>query len=188
MEKYAVTRTVHLIRHGQSTFNAHMTATGEDPMTPDAPLSSVGEAQVADLRSRMADVAVDLLVTTPFTRAIQTGLGAFGGRGLPVVVEALHREHLGASCDVGRSPAILAESFPDLEFGHLDDPWWHHDPDHDGPFAIEPHPSLEDRVERFREWLSGRPERRIVVVGHGTFFWKLTGCFMNNAEVVTLEL
>lgn len=181
-------KTVHLIRHGQSTFNAHMSLTGEDPMTFDAPLSPRGEEQVRALREAMADRPVDLVVTSPFTRAIQTSLGAFGPRGLPLVVEAMHREHLAASCDVGRSPAELAQAFPELDFDHLDDPWWYHRHDHDGPFAEEPQDQVMDRVHRFKGWLASRPERHIVVVGHGTFFWMLTGRFLNNAEVATLEI
>lgn len=181
-------RTVHLIRHGQSTFNAQMSLTGVDPMLFDAPLSDLGKEQVADLRSQMADVPVDLVVTSPFTRAIQTSMGAFGGRELPVQVEAIHREHLAASCDVGRSPAELVNDFPHLTFDHLDDPWWHTEDGHDGPFIREPQDVLMDRVKRFRGWIASRPEEHIAVVGHGTFFYMLIDRFLNNAEVHTLEL
>jgi broad specificity phosphatase PhoE len=181
-------KTVHLIRHGQSTFNAHMSLTGEDPMHFDAPLSPLGERQVDGLKQQAAALPVDLVVTTPFTRAIQTSLGAFGHRGLPVVVEALHREHLAASCDVGSSPSDLVAAFPELDFAHLDDPWWYHRQGHRGPFAEEPHEMLLQRVDRFRGWLASRPERRVAVVGHGTFFYMLIGRFLNNAEVATIEL
>jgi broad specificity phosphatase PhoE len=181
-------KTVHLIRHGQSTFNAHMSLHGVDPMFFDAPLSKRGEEQVSALRSEVSAMPVDLVVTSPFTRAIQTSLGAFGTRGLPLVIEPLHREHLNASCDVGSSPDTLAGAFPELDFDHLDDPWWYHKDGHKGPFAEEPHEMLLDRVDRFRGWLASRPERRIAVVGHGTFFYMLLGRFLNNAEVAELEL
>ncbi|WP_416899675.1 MAG: histidine phosphatase family protein [Minwuia sp.] len=181
-------KTIHLIRHGQSTFNAHMSLTGEDPMTFDAPLSPKGEQQVKALSREVAALPVDLVVSTPFTRAIQTSIGAFGARGLPMVIEPLHREHLAASCDVGSSPLRLAEAFPELDFGHLADPWWYVKAGHHGPFAEEPHDELMQRVNRFRGWLASRPERRIAVVGHGTFFYMLIGRFLNNAEVAKLEL
>ncbi|WP_417513825.1 histidine phosphatase family protein [Minwuia sp.] len=183
-----MSKTIHLIRHGQSTFNAHMSLHGVDPMYFDAPLSPRGEEQVAALRDQMAAHPVDLVVSTPFTRAIQTSLGAFGHRGLPLVIEALHREHLNASCDVGSPPKVLTDAFPELDFGHLDDPWWYQKEGHRGPFAEEPHDMLMERVNRFRGWLASRPERRIAVVGHGTFFYMLLGRFLNNAEVAKLEL
>ena len=47
---------------------------------------------------------------------------------------------------------------------------------------------FEERVERFRGWLAARPERMIAVVGHGTFFSRLTGRFLANCEVAVLEL
>lgn len=183
-------RTVHLIRHGQSTFNAQMSLTGIDPMLYDAPLSDLGQQQVSKLRHQMADVPVDLVVTSPFTRAIQTSMAAFGHRDLPVVVESIHREHLAASCDVGRSPDELVSDFPHLTFDHLDDPWWHSQDGHDAsekPFAIEPQDILMDRVKRFRGWIASRPEEHIAVVGHGTFFFMVMDRFLNNAEVHTLE-
>lgn len=182
-----MSKIVHLIRHGQSTFNAHMSLTGRDPMQFDAPLSPAGHEQVVALRNEMAGRRVDLVVSSPFTRALQTSLGAFGGRDAPFVVEALHREHLGASCDVGRSPTVLAREFPEIAFDHLDDPWWHVVDGHDGPFAEEPQDLLMERVKRFRGWLSARPEKHIAVVGHGTFFYMMTGRFLTNAEVFTVE-
>jgi len=181
-------KTVHLIRHGQSTFNAHMSLTGEDPMHFDARLSPRGEEQVAALRHEMSGRPVDLVVTTPFTRAIQTSLAGFGQRGLPMIVEALHREHLNASCDVGSSPDKLVGAFPELDFAHLDDPWWYQKQGHPGPFAEEPHHMLMERVNRFQGWLASRPERRIAVVGHGTFFYMILGRFLDNAEVATIEV
>lgn len=181
-------KVVHLIRHGQSTFNAYMSLHGVDPMYFDAPLSDKGVEQVRQLRREAEALQIDLVVSTPFTRAIQTATGAFGPRGLPMVIEPLHREHLAASCDVGSSPSELAKTFPELDFGHLNDPWWYVKQGHAGPFAEEPHHELLDRVDRFRGWLASRPERRIAVVGHGTFFYMLIGRFLNNAEVATIEL
>ena len=43
-----MTKIVHCIRHGQSTFNAHFAETGEDPLHFDAPLTELGQRQVAE--------------------------------------------------------------------------------------------------------------------------------------------
>lgn len=177
-------KTIFLIRHGQSTFNAHYEATGEDPGHFDAPLTDLGHAQAAQVRDDLAGTPVDLAVCSPLTRAIQTTLGIFGERGVPVHVTHHHRERLESSCDVGRSPVLLREHFPGLVFDHLDDPWWHHDPDMSGPFVIEPLGVFEKRVEEFAEWISARPEANVAVIGHGTFFHALTGRWLRNCEVM----
>ena len=180
-------KTIHLIRHGQSTFNAAFEATRVDPLHFDARLTPLGHEQVAAARERLAGAAYDLVVTSPFTRAIETTLGIFG-ESRPVLVEALHREWLWSSCDVGRSPSLLTDEFPALSFAHLDDPWWHDAEEKDAlGFAIEPEPVFMARLEAFRAWLTSRPEQRIAVVGHGTFFYMLTGQQLANCEMLAFE-
>lgn len=180
-------RTVHLIRHGQSVFNAAFDAvTRIDPMVFDAPLSPTGREQAAALRAEVHGLGVEIVVTSPLTRAIETTLGAFGPDHAPVRVEPLHRERLEHSGDVGRSPVELARDFPGLAFDHLDDPWWHTDGSHPRAIVIESEPVLLARVEGFRAWLAARPERVIAVVGHGTFLHRLTGHHFRNCERLTI--
>jgi broad specificity phosphatase PhoE len=186
-----MTKIVHCIRHGQSTFNAHWEAHGEDPMHFDAPLTELGLRQVEERAPELRRHPYELVVTSPLTRAIQTTMGLFRGHpsNPPVIVECLHREHLESSCDVGRATALLAQDFPHLSFGHLDEIWWHNegDPGERG-FVSEPSHMFEERVDRFKDWLKARPEGLIAVVGHGTFFSRITGRFMANCEVAVLEL
>jgi broad specificity phosphatase PhoE len=186
-----MTKIVHCIRHGQSTFNAHFAETGLDPLHPDAPLTDLGRRQVAERAPELRQYAYELVVTSPLTRAIQTTLGLFGAHPAspPIHVECLHREFLESSCDVGRAPGLLAQDFPNLSFGHLEEIWWHSDgePGERG-FANEPAEILAERVSRFRDWLAARSERLVAVVGHGTFFYHLTGQQLRNCEIATLEL
>ena len=182
-------RTVHLIRHGQSLFNAAFDpATRSDPMLFDAPLSPKGRAQAAALRAEAHGLGAELIVTSPLTRAIETTLAAFGPDHGPVLVEALHRERVEHSCDVGRPPAELAQAFPGLAFDHLDDPWWHSDGSHPRAIVVEPEPVLLTRVAAFRAWLGARRERVIAVVGHGTFLNRLTGLEFRNCQRATIAL
>lgn len=174
--------TIILIRHGQSTFNAHYEATGLDPGHVDARLTPLGEEQVRHARAALASTPVDLVVSSPLTRALQTATGIFAGRDLRYHVTCMHRERLESSCDVGRSPRHLAREFPSLAFDHLDDPWWHCGPESGSGYAVEPHETFSQRVARFRAWLADRPERRVAVVGHGTFFHALTGRWLANCE------
>lgn len=182
-------KTIHLIRHGQSVFNAAFDAVQRiDPMIFDAPLSPIGRDQAAALRPDVHGLGVELVVTSPLTRAIQTTLHAFGLDHAPVQVEALHRERLEHSGDVGRSPRDLRREFPDLTFDHLDDPWWHNDGSHPRAIVLEPEDMLLGRVSAFRNWLASRPEKTIAVVGHGTFLNRLTGHHFKNCERLTIDI
>jgi broad specificity phosphatase PhoE len=179
------------IRHGESTFNAAWRAAAVDPLHFDAPLSPVGVEQVRQARRAFEDLPVELVVTSPLTRALQTAAGLFDGhRHSPrIVVHALMRERLENSCDVGRSPAQLAVDFPALDLAHLDDVWWHVDgaPDTRG-VCIEPVAAVAARAIQFRSYLRARPERCIAVVGHGTFFFHLTGRMLANCETADVGL
>ena len=186
-----MTKIVHCIRHGQSTFNEAFELNRVDPLHWDAPLTELGQRQAAEVAAAVRHVAYELIVTSPLTRALQTTHAIFKDHPSAdrIRVECLHREHLASSCDVGRAPALLAQEFPHLAFDHLDEAWWHGpgEPDERG-FAFEPQESLEERVRHFREWIVARPERLIAVVGHGTFFYHLTGRFLRNCEVAELEV
>ncbi len=186
-----MTKTIHLIRHGQSTWNAHYAAFGEDPLHFDARLTELGHAQVEARRAELAKERYDLIVTSPLTRAIETTLGVFAPHleQTPVFVEPLHRERLESSCDVGRPASVLAGEFPHLAFHHLDEEWWPNGctADHRG-IRFEPDEQFKKRVRTFHHWLAGRPEQRIAVVGHGTFFFHLAGRDFANCELAPFEV
>ena len=179
------------IRHGESTFNAAHRATGRDPGHLDARLTERGQAQARAAREHLAAIPFELVVTSPLTRAIQTSAILFGAHPAAprVLVEVLHRECQESSCDVGRAASEIAREFPHLDVGHLPEVWWHAE---DGAEArgwpVEPRHLFDRRVLEFREWLRRRPERTIAVVGHGTFFFHLTGTWLDNCETIELDL
>ena len=180
-------RTITLIRHGESTFNAAYPTAGADPMLFDAPLTERGHAQVAAARLTMRSRPVEAVIASPLTRALQTALGIFGDHpSRPVIsVEMGHRERLESSCDQGRSPALLAAEFPGLSLDHLPETWWHDDGEADARgIRVEPLDVMLKRMTDFVETLKARPERHLAVVGHGTFFYHLTGRWFDNCEIV----
>jgi broad specificity phosphatase PhoE len=184
-----MTKTVHLIRHGQSIANVTLEVNpGVDPGVRDAPLTELGRQQVGELRSDVAALDFKLVVTSPLTRTIQTTLVAFAERPEPIIVEPLHREMLTYISSQGRSPRELAADFPTLEFDHLDDPWWHHDPADPEALFPETEDVLMARVNDFHRWLRARAESAIAVVGHGMFFNRLSGHFFGNCEILTIEI
>lgn len=174
------------IRHGESTFNAAYAGDGVDPMLFDAPLTPRGHEQVDQARRVLRDRPVDVVLTTPLTRALQTTLGLFADHPSEpeIIVETLHRERLESSCDKGRPPIELSRDFPQVALDHLPVIWWHAEgePDHRG-IHVEPLEALLARIETFVTALKSRSEATIAVVGHGTFFYHLTGRWLNNCEI-----
>jgi broad specificity phosphatase PhoE len=183
--------TILCIRHGESTFNAAWAANRTDPMLWDARLSATGEEQVRQARVSLSRYPVELVLVSPLTRALQTAVGLFGGgpSAPSFLVVPLLRERVENSCDVGRGPAELAAEFPEVDFAHLPQVWWHAEgePDERG-IHLEPDPVVQERVAAFRASLRARRERTIAVVGHGTFLRHLTGRVLANCEVALLDL
>jgi broad specificity phosphatase PhoE len=183
------TKTILCIRHGESTFNAAWRVNPVDPLHFDAPLSELGHRQVAQARSVLTRYPVEIVLTSPLTRALQTAHGVFDRHpSAPrIQVAALLRERVENSCDIGRAPAALAAEFPWIDLSDLDDAWWHREGPVDARgICIEPIPAVQARVARFKAELLARPERVLALVGHGTFFSYLTGNAMANCEVVEL--
>jgi broad specificity phosphatase PhoE len=182
-------KTVLCIRHGESTFNAAWRVNAIDPLHFDAPLSDLGRSQVAQARSALAGYPVEVVLTSPLTRALQTAHGLFDGHpNAPrMEVAPLLRERVENSCDIGRPPAALAAEFPAIDVSKLDETWWHKEGHADARgICIEPVAVVQGRVARFKAELLARPERVVALVGHGTFFLYLTGNAMANCEMVEL--
>lgn len=189
------TKRIHFIRHAQSEHNARAAQVSDedvlrrDPSLRDAPLTALGHAQAAALASEVSGLPeIELVVVSPLSRALQTTLAVFAQHPAPRFVQPLHREMQESFCDIGRSPGVLAADFPQFDFAHLDDPWWHNDTADGAPYPREPLDAFEARVTAFADWLSGRPETCIAVVGHGTFLRRLTGTVFDNAQRVELPL
>lgn len=178
---------VFLIRHGQSTFNASWDVDRVDPGHIDAPLTDLGHEQVRMVAPTVLDLEVELIVTSPATRALQTTLGLFA-RSLSrprIVVEPLARDRFaGDSCDFGRSPDELQRDFPTLDFAHLAEQWWYHESGAHQPLAPESRDAFAERITTLASWLESRVERRILVVGHDGALRLLTGVRMANCQLL----
>mmetsp|Transcript_6070 Transcript_6070/g.11089 ORF Transcript_6070/g.11089 Transcript_6070/m.11089 type:complete len:223 (+) Transcript_6070:1-669(+) len=192
-------KTVALVRHGHSQHNPERGAFlgGLSWLSklfhPDTCLTDVGQQQAKDLHEQLTGDpkhplnSVEVIITSPLSRCIQTTLLVFGDTGIPPrVVSAAHTERCVFPCDTGRSPEELVTSFPALRnyagFGELSDVWW----PQDRGILNEVHPV--DRVDAFKRMLLQRDEEKIAVVGHSGFFKLLTGKKMDNCEVLWMRL
>lgn len=169
-----------LLRHGQSTFNAAESADGRDPQIPDPPLTPLGRAQVAAAAERLADRGIVRLISSPYTRALQTAAIVAERLGLPVQVTSLVGERRLFSCDIGSKAHDLKQAWPALDFACLGGDtveWWK-------PFP-EGHESMMARIRTFENESYAWDHRdRTLIVSHWYYINGATGADPINAEIV----
>src|SRR5262249_17912779 len=90
-----------LLRHGQSEFNLHFTATPPDPGLGDPPLTPLGHAQAAQAVKNLAGHRIARIISSPYTRALQTAAPLARTYGISVVINPIVRERYAFACDVG---------------------------------------------------------------------------------------
>ena len=149
----------------------------------DAPITALGESQARRARTEVSQLNLVSVIVSPFTRTLQTAHLIFGNQ-LPFQINALVREQLCNSCDVGSPPHELARDHPHLNFDHLDECWWHDgEKDHRG-ISVEPHEALQARADGFAEFLKREQVHSTAIVTHGNFIRALTGIQPKNCEVI----
>lgn len=193
-------KEVYFVRHGQSEFNAWRAKQFfsptqwlvKDPMIRDAVLTRKGQEQAVKQRLEAAGIGpVELLVSSPLTRAVQTMRLMFPEATCPVLLTPLCREKLNYACDIGLPTSKLKAMYPDYTFAHFEgEHWWKHRPN--APFEVckETVDEVKQRIAAFRDFLQTRKETKIVVVAHGYFIqmtledWLMPG----NCQIRRVDL
>ncbi|XVE80542.1 hypothetical protein DITRI_Ditri14bG0148500 [Diplodiscus trichospermus] len=185
-------KILHLVRHGQALHNVEGDKNREALLSPDlfdAQLSPLGLHQVAELRenvhaSGLLD-GIELIVTSPLSRAMQTAVGVFGSEvqtisthnGPKIMAIELCRDRLGVRpCDMRRKVSECQSLFPSIDFSMMDDEddiLWN-------PNTREPEEELAERGAKILKWLWTRPEKEIVVVSHGIVLQNILTNLLRN--------
>src|ERR1700761_8155543 len=139
-----------LLRHGQSLFNVHFGATRRDPGIIDPPLTELGQAQAETVARELGGQGIRRIITSPYTRALQTAAPIAAALGVPVEIDPIVRERYAFACDVGTRRAELEETWPEHDFSAVEDVWW--------PSQEEPEGSILERAARFRASLAVRDD------------------------------
>ena len=166
-----------LIRHGQSEFNVHFNRTGIDPGITDPHLTEEGRAQVRATAEAIqrSERPIARLLSSPYTRALQTAEILAGVLNVPVDIEPLVREHAKFQCDVGTRRSLLSQSWPALKFDHLEETWWPALDETEADVIVRAR-SFQQRAAAWHDW------REVAVVSHWGFLLRLTGRSFANAE------
>lgn len=164
-----------LLRHGQSEFNLHFTATRKDPGIQDPKLTPLGHEQAAAAAAALAAEGITRILVSPYTRALQTAAPVAQALGVPVFVNAIVRERYAFACDIGSPVAALVSDWPHHDFAHIEDVWW--------PATEEPADDVIARAARFRAEMAAAPDwSNTLVVSHWGFILSMTGRSVMNGE------
>eukprot|EP00039_Didymoeca_costata_P033224 m.41377 g.41377 ORF g.41377 m.41377 type:complete len:279 (-) comp9759_c0_seq1:51-887(-) len=185
------TKTIYFVRHGQATHNVRAEplresgCSHEDFMKQmqeddevDARLTEQGKAQAIEaaksVSAQQAHRTVDLVVSSPLTRALHTAdlvfpkqlLKEHRKKDIPRVALEDFREINGLLLNGKRSgKPHLKQAFPHWDFSlveHDDDKTWTAE-------QLEEMKSVAERAHNCLHWLLSRPEQHIAVVTHGGF-------------------
>ncbi|CAN6459542.1 unnamed protein product [Victoria cruziana] len=212
-------KTLHLVRHGQGFHNVVGEKDFKAYMSEeffDASLTPLGWEQVANLRKHIdaSGLAskIDLVITSPLLRTIQTAVGVFGGEEYvdgvqapplmvpnagssnhaaisslscpPFIAVELCREHLGVHpCDRRRKISDYQTLFPAIDFSLIEN-------DEDilwKPDIREPIDEVANRGKKFINWLWTRKEKEIAVVTHSGFLVHTLRMFGNDCDPIVKE-
>jgi broad specificity phosphatase PhoE len=157
-----------LLRHGQSEFNLHFTATRRDPGIVDARLTELGRAQALQAAVQLAGQRVTRIISSPYTRALQTAEPLAAMLKIAVMIHPLVRERYAFACDIGTPRTELQQAWPAHDFANIDEVWW--------PAEEEPADSVISRAALFRAEMAALPDHdSAVVISHWGFILSLTG-------------
>jgi len=207
-------KTLHLVRHAQGFHNL-AGLTDEQALFSyeyfDASLTPLGWKQVENLRKHVAETEIfskiELVVTSPLLRTMQTAAGVFGGGDYiddvaspplmvagsgnnshasisssgcpPFMAVELCREHWGVlPCDKRRSISEYQPIFPAIDFSLTET-------DEDTswqPDVREKEEEITARGRAFINWLWTRNENQIAIVSHGGFLRHTLALFGNDCH------
>ncbi|MGI9379041.1 MAG: histidine phosphatase family protein [Methyloligellaceae bacterium] len=177
---------IHFIRHGQSIFNEIFNRDGIDPGITDAPLTQIGKQQAQEAKQKLDQIDVEMVITSPLSRAIETTQIIFPEHRL-IRIDPRIREVLNHSCDIGRGPEVLRNEFPALDFGNLSKIWWYDGRiDHRG-IPVEPNESLISRAEDFVTEIKILRLKNLAIVSHGNFINHIINRQLQNCEIAVFS-
>ena len=169
-----------LLRHGQSEFNVVYSRTRVDPGIPDPRLTEEGRRQAADAARRLGAHRVERLLSSPYTRALQTAAIVADALGLAVEIEPLVREHCLFHCDIGSPRSALERDWPGLDFARLEERWW--------PNLDESEAALAARGQDFRRRMAAREDwAHTAIITHWGFIRALTGVTVPNGHLLRFD-
>ncbi|KAL2537196.1 Phosphoglycerate mutase-like protein 1 [Forsythia ovata] len=182
-------KTIHLVRHAQGMHNVEGDKNYKAYMSPeyfDANLTQLGWQQVDNLRKHVHESGlfkkIELVVTSPLLRTIQTAVGVFGGGDytdrmdiLPLMVANAGNCDRAAISSLNCPPILAVELCREHLIESDEDALWKAD-------VRETKEELAARGMKFMIWLLSRKEKEIAVVTHSGFLYHTLAVFGNDCH------
>jgi len=175
------------LRHGVTELNRDKRVSGQ---TLDVPLLPEGVRQAEEARDRFAGTPLDVVISSPLARAIQTAEIVTGFPRTAIEIDPLATERSFGRME-GLTRAEVESRFPEVRYLQIGHVGYSLNPP-DG----EPFPALHDRTRRFLQRLLERHRGRgILVSSHQTFLQQLHGVLRGldpfealHDDILNLEL
>jgi len=169
-----------LVRHGQSEFNVVFSVTRRDPGIRDPRLTEEGRRQAKAAAEALRAQRVERVITSPYSRALETAEIVARRLGVAITVERLVGERAAFACDVGTRRGDLQVRWPHLALDHLEEEWW--------PALEESEDGLSARCAAFRQHMRAQHDwASVAVVSHWGFIRGLTGLTVQNGAVLRID-
>lgn len=153
-------KKIYFCRHGLSEMNV----SGHLAGTTDTPLVREGRDQAKQAGVKAKYLGIDLIVSSPLSRALETAQIVSKEIGYPV--DQIHTNELLTERDFGE-----AEGHP-----------WAPDLNLDGFSDIETVNSLIERAHLSLKWVNSLPGTTVLVVSHGSFGRALRSILLDDHE------
>jgi len=167
------------VRHGLTELNRDKRVSGQGI---DVPLLDEGVRQAEEARERFAGTPLDVVISSPLRRAVQTAQIVTGVPAYAIEIDPLCNERSFGKME-GLMRADVEARFPEVRYiqiGHIGYSL--------NPPGGEPFPVLQDRARRFLQGVLQRHRgRRILVSSHQTFLQQLHGVLRGLEPFQALE-
>ncbi|KAF6154563.1 hypothetical protein GIB67_017945 [Kingdonia uniflora] len=172
-------KTIHLVRHAQGIHNVEGDKDYQTYLSPalfDAHLTPLGWQQADNLRKHVHACGlakkIDLVITSPLLRTMQTAVGVFGGEGYvdgmcvpPLMVANAGNSDRPAYSSSSCPPFIAVEECREHLIESDEDILWKAQ-------IREPNEDVATRGMEFLNWLWTRKEKEIAIVTHSGFLFR----------------
>jgi broad specificity phosphatase PhoE len=205
-----------LLRHGQSEFNLHFTATRRDPGIEDPRLTELGHRQAEQAaEALLAETGgrIRRILASPYTRALLTALGhaqaeeaaeALADEGLRRIIASPYTRALQTAAPLARATGLPVTIQPLVRERYafacdigtprsrLALEWPEHDLSHVDdvwwPAMEEPADQVEARAALFRQEMSALEDwAETVVITHWGFVMSMTGRSIDNCQWLRVD-
>ncbi|KAK9215870.1 hypothetical protein WN944_007876 [Citrus x changshan-huyou] len=182
-------KTIHLVRHAQGIHNVEGEKNHDAYLSYDlfdAHLTPLGWQQVSNLHKHVHETGlakkIELVITSPLLRTMQTAVGVFGGEGYadgidapPLMVANAGNSNHAAISSLNSPPFIAVELCREHLIESNDDILWTAD-------VREANEEVAKRGMKFVNWLWTRKEKEIAVVTHSGFLYHTLSAFGNDCH------